>query len=111
MGTDTLVVQFPFAPQVPMPMPASLDTEPLLRDVAGLEHLAALGLYSAPVTFHGRTSNASIVGASARLAAAARLARRTFLSRFDDHDTYVVVGATIAEALGAPAIRCASASN
>ncbi|EIU2923952.1 ABC transporter permease, partial [Pseudomonas aeruginosa] len=42
MGTDTLVVQFPFAPQAPMPMPASLDTEPLLRDVAGLEHLAAL---------------------------------------------------------------------
>ncbi|EJS3675419.1 TPA: ABC transporter permease, partial [Pseudomonas aeruginosa] len=104
MGTDTLVVQFPFAPQAPMPMPASLDTEPLLRDVAGLEHLAALGLYSAPVTFHGRTSNASIVGASAGLAAAARLRLREgrFLSRFDDHDTYVVVGATIAEALGAP---------
>lgn len=95
MGTDTLVVQFPFAPQAPMP---------LLRDVAGLEHLAALGLYSAPVTFHGRTSNASIVGASAGLAAAARLRLREgrFLSRFDDHDTYVVVGATIAEALGAP---------
>ncbi|HIB3331192.1 TPA: ABC transporter permease, partial [Pseudomonas aeruginosa] len=104
MSTDTLVVQFPFAPQAPMPMPASLDTEPLLRDVAGLEHLAALGLYSAPVTFHGRTSNASIVGASAGLAAAARLRLREgrFLSRFDDHDTYVVVGATIAEALGAP---------
>ncbi|HHM9629073.1 TPA: ABC transporter permease, partial [Pseudomonas aeruginosa] len=104
MGTDTLVVQFPFAPQAPMPMPASLDTEPLLRDVAGLEHLAALGLYSAPVTFHGRTSNASIVGASAGLAAAARLRLREgrFLSHFDDHDTYVVVGATIAEALGAP---------
>ncbi|TEF02455.1 ABC transporter permease [Pseudomonas aeruginosa] len=104
MGTDTLVVQFPFAPQAPMPMPASLDTEPLLRDVVGLEHLAALGLYSAPVTFHGRTSNASIVGASAGLAAAARLRLREgrFLSRFDDHDTYVVVGATIAEALGAP---------
>lgn len=96
-----------------MPMPASLDTEPLLRDVAGLEHLAALGLYSAPVTFHGRTSNASIVGASAGLAAAARLRLREgrFLSRFDDHDTYVVVGATIAEALGRLAIRCASASN
>ncbi|MCB2572843.1 hypothetical protein KQ718_16780, partial [Listeria monocytogenes] len=80
------------------------DTEPRLRDVAGLEHLAALGLYAAPVTFHGRTSNASIVGASAGLAAAARRRRREgrFLSRFDDHDTYVGVGATIAEALGAP---------
>ncbi|MFN2739080.1 ABC transporter permease, partial [Escherichia coli] len=80
------------------------DTEPLLPDVAGLEHLGVLGLCPAPLTFHGRTSNASIVGASAGLAAAARLRLREgrFLSRFDDHDTYVVVGARIAEALGAP---------
>lgn len=73
IGTDTLVVRFPFALQVPMPMPAPLGAESLFRDVADLEHLVALDLYSVLVIFHGCTSNVSIAGASAGLVVVIRL--------------------------------------
>jgi len=104
MGTDTLAVQFPDASANRNPMPPTLDIERLYRQLPGLMHIAPVALFSGPVVYQGRTSNANLVGSTAQLAEAMRLQLREgrFLSEFDAGETYAVVGEHIAQALSQP---------
>ncbi|MCE4052940.1 ABC transporter permease [Pseudomonas sp. Au-Pse12] len=104
MGTDTLAVQFPDSSANRNPMPPTLDIERLYRQLPGLMHIAPVALFSGPVVYQGRTSNANLVGSTAQLAEAMRLQLREgrFLSEFDAGETYAVVGEHIAQALSQP---------
>ncbi|MPR02745.1 ABC transporter permease [Pseudomonas sp. MAFF 212408] len=104
MGTDTLLVQFPPKGNSTAPMPASLDLEALRQAVPGIAHIGALSVFSGPIVFHGRSTNANFVGATPGLKDAMRLALRSgrFLSAFDANETYAVIGDQLAQALGAP---------
>ncbi|MGC5698895.1 ABC transporter permease [Pseudomonas sp. NFXW11] len=104
MGTDTLAVQFPDSSANRNPMPPTLDVQQLYQRLPNLLHIAPVALFSGPVVYQGRTSNANLVGSTADLAAAMRLQLREgrFLSEFDSAETYAVVGAQVAQALGRP---------
>lgn len=104
MGTDTLLVQFPPKGNSTAPMRASLDLEALRQAVPGIAHIGALSVFSGPIVFHGRSTNANFVGATPGLKDAMRLALRSgrFLSAFDANETYAVIGDQLAQALGAP---------
>ncbi|PHN20329.1 ABC transporter permease [Pseudomonas sp. ICMP 460] len=104
MGTDTLLVQFPPKGNSTAPMRASLDLEALRQAVPGIAHIGALSVFSGPIVFHGRSTNANFVGATPDLKDAMRLALRSgrFLSAFDANETYAVIGDQLAQALGAP---------
>lgn len=104
MGTDTLVAQFPPKGNSSVPRPASLDLEAVRKAVPQIAHIGAISLFSGPVVFHGRTTNASLVGSTPDLKDAMRLSLREgrFLSEFDNAQTYAVVGEHVAQALGAP---------
>lgn len=104
MGTDTLVAQFPPKGNSPIPMRASLDLAAVRQAVPGIAHIGALSLFSGPVVFHGRTANANYVGTTPDIKDAMRIIVREgrFLSAFDTHETYGVIGDQLAQALGAP---------
>ena len=104
MGTDTLVAQFPTKAGSTLPMPARLDLQAVRRSVPGIAHIGALTLFSGPIVFHGRTVNANFVGSTPGIKDAMRLAvqQGRFLSSFDAHETYAVIGDQVAQALGAP---------
>ncbi|WP_421555188.1 ABC transporter permease [Pseudomonas kitaguniensis] len=104
LGTDTLLVQFPPKGNSTAPMRASLDLEALRQAVPGIAHIGALSVFSGPIVFHGRSTNANFVGATPGLKDAMRLALRSgrFLSAFDANETYAVIGDQLAQALGAP---------
>ncbi|SDU92742.1 ABC transporter permease [Pseudomonas mucidolens] len=104
MGTDTLVAQFPPKGNSSAPRPASLDLEAVRKAVPQIAHIGAISLFSGPVVFHGRTTNASLVGSTPDLKDAMRLSLREgrFLSEFDNAQTYAVVGEQVTQALGTP---------
>lgn len=102
MGTEAVVVQLPSSPRGADGLPLALDGPTLEAEVPGIEHASPLVLYSSQVVFHGRTRNLALVGADASLGEAARLrvAQGRYLSVFDARQTFVVVGAEAALALG-----------
>lgn len=104
MGTDTLIAQFPPKGNSNAPMRASLDLEAVRRAVPGIAHIGALTLFSGPIVFQGRTTNANFVGSTPDIKDAMRLVLREgrFLSSFDVNETYGVIGDQIAQALGRP---------
>ncbi|AUG08600.1 ABC transporter permease [Pseudomonas sp. S09G 359] len=104
MGTDTLVAQFPSKGNNNVPMPTRLDLDAVRQAVPGIAHIGALTLFSGPIVFHGRTANANYAGSTPGLQAAMRLVVQEgrFLSSFDANETYAVIGAQLAQALGAP---------
>lgn len=104
MGTDVLVVTFPVTGAKARAVPRSLDTSALARTVPGIRHAAPLSVYNVPLRFSGRTAVPRIVGTTPDLAAAMhlRMDRGRFLSLFDRHATFAVVGAEIAHELGSP---------
>lgn len=104
MGTDTLVAQFPTKPGSSRPMLARLDLDAVRQAVPGIAHIGTLSLFSGPVVFHGRTTNANIVGSTPDLQDAMRLGLREgrFLSDFDANETFAVIGGQLAQALSTP---------
>ena len=104
MGTDTLVAQFPPKGSSTVPAPARLDLEAVRQAVPGIAHIGALSLFSGPIVFHGRTTNANFVGSTPDIQAAMRLVvqQGRFLSSFDANETYGVIGDQVAQALGTP---------
>ncbi|ATN11974.1 ABC transporter permease [Pseudomonas sp. FDAARGOS_380] len=104
MGTDTLIAQFPPKGSSNEPMRTQLDLDAVRHAVPGIAHIGALSLFSGPIVFHGRTTNASFVGSTAGIQDAMRLALREgrFLSPFDANETYGVIGDQLAQALGTP---------
>ncbi|WP_314384090.1 ABC transporter permease [Pseudomonas brenneri] len=104
MGTDTLVAQFPPKGNSTVPMPTTLDLQAVRQAVPGIAHIGAISSFSGPVVFHGRTTNAGLIGSTPGLKDAMRLALREgrFLSEFDSGETYAVVGDQIAQALSMP---------
>lgn len=105
MGTDVLVVTFPVTGAKPRALPRTLDAGALAQAVPGIRHAAPLSVYNVPLRFPGRTMVPRIVGTTPDLAAAMnlRMDRGRFLSPFDRHATFAVVGAEIARELGSPA--------
>lgn len=105
MGTDVLVVTFPVTGANPRALPRALDAGALAQAVPGIRHAAPLSVYSVPLRFSGRTVVPRIVGTTPDLAAAMnlRMDHGRFLSPFDRHATFAVVGAEIARELGSPA--------
>lgn len=108
MGTDTLIAQFPPKGASNVPMPTQLDLDAVRQAVPGIAHIGALSLFSGPIVFHGRTTNASFVGSTAGIQDAMRLALREgrFLSPFDANETYGVIGDQLAQASARRATRC-----
>ncbi|WP_435635582.1 ABC transporter permease [Pseudomonas solani] len=104
MGTEAVVVQLPSVARGSDGLPLVLDGPTLEASVPGIEHVSPLVLYSSQVVFHGRTRSLALVGADASLGDAARLrvAQGRYLSAFDARQTFVVVGAQAALALGVP---------
>ncbi|MDF2397540.1 FtsX-like permease family protein [Pseudomonas sp. 3MA1] len=104
MGTDTLAVQFPDSSASRAPMPPLLDLAALHQALPQLLDIAPVALFSGPVVYRGRSSNANLVGSTPSLASAMRLQvlQGRFLSEFDSGQTYAVVGAQVAEALSTP---------
>ena len=104
MGTDTLVAQFPSKGTSTLPMRTLLDLDAVRQAVPGIIHIGALSLFSGPVVFHGRTTNANFVGSTPGIQQAMRLnlGEGRFLSTFDANETYAVIGDEVAQALSAP---------
>ncbi|OHW41426.1 ABC transporter permease [Pseudomonas sp. 06C 126] len=104
MGTDTLVAQFPPKGNSTAKMPTSLNLQAVRQAVPGILHIGAISSFSGPVIFHGRTTNAGLIGSTPGLKDAMRLVLREgrFLSEFDNGETYAVVGDQIAQALSTP---------
>ncbi|TFY90232.1 ABC transporter permease [Pseudomonas kairouanensis] len=104
MGTDTLVAQFPRKGSSTVLMRTQLDLDAVRQAVPGIAHIGALSLFSGAVVFHGRTTNANFVGITPDVPHAMRLDLRDgrFLSAFDSAETYAVIGAQVAQALGTP---------
>ncbi|KFF47064.1 MULTISPECIES: ABC transporter permease [Pseudomonas] len=104
MGTDTLIAQFPPKGSSNVPMRTQLDLDAVRLAVPGIAHIGALSLFSGPIVFHGRTTNANLVGSTPGIQAAMRLAVREgrFLSAFDASETFAVIGDPLAQALSAP---------
>ena len=104
LGTNTLVATFPPQPGSDRPAPSRLDIQALGAALPMIEHAAPLILHSARIPHRGRAAEATIAGPSNGLAAVLglRLEQGRFLSSFDRHATYVVVGARVARDLGRP---------
>jgi putative ABC transport system permease protein len=101
MGTDTLVVNFPFAEQKKPPPPAHVDLPAIRRALPQLSHLAPLAQHSVNVSREGARADATLVGTAPGLAPilGLRLEAGRFLSPFDQRTPFVVVGARVAENL------------
>lgn len=102
MGTGILVVGFPYSHQNRQPLPLTLDSQALREAVPGINQIAPISLHSAQLSHNGQNTDASLVGTTHGLADAIGLqlnAGRN-LSRFDQRETYAVIGARVAEDLG-----------
>ena len=104
MGTDLLVVQKSYTVD-------AADTAIRLDDAVRLgDHVTAIAavaptvLTSAALRAHRTRTDATVVGATASLAPIAKLSLQAgrFVSDFDGARTFAVIGATVAETLGAP---------
>ncbi|GEN28280.1 ABC transporter permease [Halovibrio variabilis] len=102
MGTDILVVGFPYSHQNRQPLPSTLDSQALRKAVPGISQIAPITLHSAQLSHNGQNTDASLVGTTQGLADAIGLkfnAGRD-LSRYDHRETFAVVGARVAKDLG-----------
>jgi putative ABC transport system permease protein len=101
MGTDLLLVEFPFVHSKKQPLPMTLDFPKVRRALPAISHLAPISLNSASVRREGTRVDASLVGTTAELAPilGLRLEAGRSLSAFDQRAPFVVVGAGIAEQL------------
>ena len=101
MGTELLLVEFPFVEGKKQPPPMTLDLAKIRRALPAISHLAPISLNSASVRREGTRVDASLVGTGAALAPilGLRLESGRSLSTFDQRAPFVVVGAGIAEQL------------
>ncbi|MDB6141397.1 MAG: transporter permease [Pseudomonas sp.] len=101
MGTDTLVVNFPFVELKKQPPPTQVDLPAILRALPAISHLAPLTQHSVSVSREGARADASLVGTTPGLAPilGLRLESGRFISAFDQRTPFVVVGARVAEDL------------
>uniref|UniRef100_A0A931CYX8 ABC transporter permease n=2 Tax=Pseudomonas chaetocerotis TaxID=2758695 RepID=A0A931CYX8_9PSED len=104
LGSDTLVLQLPPQPTGRDGLPLRLSVEALSRQTPAVASLSPVMTYGAPAIFQGRVGNANIIGADPALFEAARLniASGRSLSEFDRKEAYVVIGASLAQALSLP---------
>jgi len=102
MGTDTLVIAFPFSSEKQPPLPATLDTRDALVAVPGLAHIAPLTLQAAHARHQGSVTQANLVGTTAGLffTLGLHLDSGRFISDYDALATFAVVGARAAQELG-----------
>ncbi|WP_297831690.1 ABC transporter permease [Pseudomonas sp.] len=102
MGTDTLVVSFPFSAQKKPPLPLTLDVQQIRREVPGISHVAPITQHSVRLKRGATATDASLIGTTPGLAAIMSLQLRAgrFISVFDQRSTFVVVGARVADDLG-----------
>ncbi|WP_141439660.1 ABC transporter permease [Vreelandella titanicae] len=102
MGTDILVVGFPYSNQNRQPLPLTLDSQALRENVPGISQIAPISLHSAELSHKGQNTDASLVGTTHGLADAIgfQLNAGRNLSRYDHRETFAVVGARVAEDLG-----------
>lgn len=103
MGTDTLVVSFPFSAQKKPLLAPTLDTQRIRQDVLGISHVAPIIQHSVRIKRDAAHLDASLVGTTAGLAEILGLELQVgrFISAFDQRSTFVVVGARVAEDLRA----------
>lgn len=96
MGVDTLVMRF-------AEPPLTLDTAQLYTRVPQLLSIAPTAQSNASVVFRGNSVHAAIIGTHPSLEHAMRLPLQDgrFLSDFDQHATFAVVGHRLAQALAA----------
>jgi len=104
MGTDTLIVSFPHSMEERRPVPAHLDTQSVREALPEIVEIAPLSHHSGRISHAGRYSDASLVGATGDMALAIGLQLREgrHLSRYDLREAFAVVGARVADELGAP---------
>ncbi|MBA1263050.1 MULTISPECIES: ABC transporter permease [Pseudomonadaceae] len=104
LGADTLVATFPHSPGDDRPGPTQLDIQALRAALPMIEQTAPLILHSAHIQHRGQTTNAIVAGTGSGLVNVLelRLERGRFLSDFDHHSTYAIVGARVTRDLGHP---------
>lgn len=103
MGTDTLVVSFPFSPEKKAPLPLVIDLQQIRRDVPAVSHVAPITQHSVRLKRGTVRTDASLIGTTPELAAimGLQLDAGRFISVFDQRSTFVVVGARVAADLNA----------
>lgn len=104
LGSNTVIATFPAQPGSNRPAPSTLDIQALIAALPMIKHVAPITLQTVRITDEGRTADATIAGTTDGLAAllGIRLEKGRFLSGFDSHATYAVVGARVAQDLGRP---------
>lgn len=103
LGSDILVVRFTPASQPHSGRAAPpLDSTALMASIPDLLHAAPLSLYSTTARFAGHAESVTVVGSTSDLAPALGLSlhQGRFLSPYDGHTTYAVLGANTARVLG-----------
>lgn len=102
MGTEIMVVSFPYSTDQKKTLPAVIDTGALLEALPELAQAAPTVFHSTRVRRSGKSVDASIIGTTAGLAEIMDIAlsQGRFLSEFDQRATYAVIGTNMAKALG-----------
>lgn len=103
LGTDTLIASLQHSLQNKRPLSLTLDTIALKKAVPAIAHVAPITMYSTRVTLNGQAAVATLVGTTADLAPilGLQIQKGRFLSEFDHRESFVVVGARVAQDLGA----------
>jgi putative ABC transport system permease protein len=101
MGTDLVMVEFPFVEGKKQPLPLTLDLQAIRRALPAISHIAPISQHSVSVSRDGARVDASLVGTTAGLAPilGLRLEAGRFMSACDQSAPFVVVGARVAEEL------------
>lgn len=99
MGTDILVVHFPFDSHKKLPVPLTLDMRQIYRDVPAISHAAPITQHSVRLIRGTARTDASLIGTTPELAQimGLQLHAGRFISAFDQRGTFVVVGARVAD--------------
>lgn len=104
MGTDVVVAQPPPGGEGSSTRYDANDVRRLPAAVSGVKAVAPLVLSSSRLAANGKTVYGNLVGSDTALADVARLpvAAGRFISSYDGHETFAVIGAGLARALAAP---------
>ncbi|HEN3240061.1 ABC transporter permease [Yersinia enterocolitica] len=109
MGSDLLVANIELPPTAkPLSYQSSALNESLLRKaLPEIQSVSALTVASSEVRTHGRSVNLMVAGVNAQLAQVLdlQIAQGRFLSRYDDQNTYVVLGANVVAEMAANDIQ------
>ncbi|WP_454724975.1 MULTISPECIES: ABC transporter permease [Cupriavidus] len=102
MGTNLLIVRFPYIAGKSRSLPSNVDIEVLTRAVPTVVQVAPIALQSARIRQGGRRADGSVVGTTSSLATliGLRLDAGRFLSGHDGLSTFAVIGANVARKLG-----------